>query len=644
VAKPVVRLRAVQLAFALGIGIVLARAAQVQLLMGAQHAATARAQRTEQVELPAPRGTIYDRNGIVLAQTIEVFNVGVAANELVNLERDAEAIASQLGLSRRVVLRQLRQRYAYFGGGFTSEQVQALRVVQGVHLTGELQRFYPDPGLARTILGRPAADGRRAGGVESVLDTLLAGTPGSGVVIRDRQGRRYESPGRLGSLPNPGLDVYLTIDAALQEIVEDALDDAIAEYAAESGDVVVLDPQTGEILAVASHTVDGSSTASAFNSVFEPGSTAKVFAAAALLVEEKASLDDSIWTENGTYVTAHRTITDVHPNGWLTLQQIIEQSSNIGIVKFARRLSPEAQYSMLRGFGLGTPTAVEFPSEASGVLKPPKDWSGITGESMAMGYELNVTPLQLAQAYAGIANDGLLMRPTLIKRVEHAGGATVYEHEPAPVRRAVLPEAATQLRTALRGVVYPGGTGETAAMRGYEVAGKTGTAWRAGPGGYVPNSYTASFTSLFPADRPQLVTVVKLDNPVGHYGGVTAAPVTRAVLQQVLAAETGALDRGLLAGVEAPALPVSSDREPPPRRVFAWPLVPAVTDSGAPHAVPELNGLTLRVAAGRLHKAGLKMQPSGWGVVVTSDPAAGTPVPPGTVVKVVARELGGIPE
>jgi cell division protein FtsI (penicillin-binding protein 3) len=590
--------------------------------------------------LPAPRGTVYDRNGIVLAETIEVFRVGVAPNELVDPQRDAALIASELGLSRRMVLRQLDQRYAYFGGPFTSVQVQELRSVRGVHLTSELQRFYPDPDLARAILGRPAADGRRAGGIERVLDSVLTGIDGSGVVLRDRQGRRYESPGRLGSLPVSGHDVYLTIDAALQEIAEEALDDAIAEYEAEAGDVVVLDPATGEILAVASRTRDGRSTASAFTSVFEPGSTAKVFAAGALLVEGLAAPTDSVWAENGTYVTEHRTITDVHPNGWLTLQQVIEQSSNIGIVKFATRLSPESQYSMLRNFGLGTPTAVEFPSEASGQVKRPGSWSGITGESMAMGYELNVTPLQLAHAYAGIANNGLLMRPTLIKRVSGRDGESYYEHEPAPVRRAVPPEVADQLRRALRGVVYPGGTGETAALRGYEVAGKTGTAWRAGPAGYVPNAYTASFTSLFPADHPQLVTVVKLDNPAGRYGGVTAAPVTRAVLEQVLAAETGALDRGRLAGVPTPQQPVSASAEAVARHVFPWPPPAAATDSATPRPVPNVTGLTLRAAAHRLHGAGLKMQLSGWGRVVSTEPPPGVQVPPRTLVKVVARESG----
>ncbi len=640
-AKPIVRLRAVQLAFGVGIAMVLGRAAQVQLLNGREYADKARAQRTEELELPARRGTIYDRSGAALAQTVEVYSVGVAPNELVNAERDAALISDRLGLPRRTVRRQLNERYAYFHGPFTSVQVQELRSVRGVHLTSSLERFHPNPELARALLGHPAADGRAASGMERVLDTLLTGVAGNGIVLRDRQGRTYESPARLGSVPTPGHDAYLTIDAALQEIVEEALDEAISDFGADAGDAVVVDPATGEILAIASRTEDGRSTANAFNSIFEPGSTAKVFAAAALLVDDLASATDSVWAERGTYVTENRTINDVHPNGWLSLRQVIEQSSNIGIVKFARRLSPESQYSMLRAFGLGTPTGVEFPSESRGQLRRPASWSGITGESMAMGYELSVTPLQLAQAYAAIANGGVLLRPTLIKRVVAPDGRAVHEHAPEPVRRAVPPDVAGELLTALRGVVYPGGTGETAALRGYEVAGKTGTTRRAGPGGYVPGEYTATFASIFPADRPQLVAVVKLDNPAGRYGGVTAAPVTRAVLEQILAGETGALDRKQLAGEPAPNDGGPHGVEPWVSQVFAWPPPELTEDEPESVRVPRVTGLTLREAARRIHSAGLRMRLTGWGKVVRTDPPDGVSVAPATVVHVTAGSSGG---
>jgi cell division protein FtsI (penicillin-binding protein 3) len=508
--------------------------------------------------------------------------------------------------------------------------------MRGVHLTGELIRFHPNRGLAQALLGQPAAEGRLAGGIERAADTLLAGIDGNGVVLRDRQGRRLESPSRLGEFPIPGHDVYLTIDAALQEIVEKALDDALYEFEATTGDVVVLNPNTGEILAVASRMANGRSTTSAFTSVFEPGSTAKVFAAAALLSEGSVQPTDSVWTENGTYVTEHRRIEDDHPNGWLTLQGVIEQSSNIGIVKFASRISPESQYRMLRSFGLGTPTAVEYPSESAGRLSRPDAWSGITGQSMAMGYEISVTPLQLAQAYAAIANGGVLLKPTLLSKVSAPDGAIVYRHVPEPVRRVLSAAVAEQLRTALRGVVYRGGTGETAALRGYEVAGKTGTARRSGPQGYVSGSYTASFISLFPADRPQLVTVVKLDDPKGTYARLTAVPLTRAVLEQVLAGETQALDRGELGGVATRAELNQAGGQAEVRHVFPWPDSSSA-DRAPDRPIPNVVGIPVRDAVRRMHEAGLRVQLSRVGDITDTDPRPGTVVAAGTLVRLVVR-------
>ncbi len=371
-------------------------------------------------------------------------------------------------------------------------------------------------------------------------------------MLRDGQGRRYESPSRLSAFPVPGCDVYLTIDAELQEIVEQALADAVERYDAEGGDVVVLNPETGEILAVASRVVSGASSASAFTSVFEPGSTAKLFVAAALLNDDLVDPRDTVWAEEGTYQLGGRTISDDNPKGWLTLEGVIKYSSNIGIVKFARRLTPAAHYTMLRDFGLGTPTGVEYPTESPGILKPPHQWSGTTPASLAIGYEVAVTVLQLTQAYAAIANDGILIQPTLVREVRTPAGEVAYRHVPEPVRRVVRPEAAAALRAMLHGVVYRGGSGMTAALSSYQLAGKTGTARRAGPQGYISGSTTANFASLFPAHDPQLVMVVRLDDPKGVYARLTAAPVTRAVLEQLLAARTGALDRTRLTLTQAP--------------------------------------------------------------------------------------------
>jgi cell division protein FtsI/penicillin-binding protein 2 len=624
-------------AFGVAILILLGRAAQLQLLEGREHAATAREQRTERVELSARRGTIYDRNGVTLALTNEVYHVGVAPNEVTDVDATVRVLVRHLREPERVVRERFRRPWAYFHGPYSAQRVEPLRAVRGVHLERELVRFHPDPDLAAGVLGRPAAPGRPASGIERMLDSLLRGTPGRAVVLRDRWGRHYQSPARLDAFPEPGHDVYLTIDAELQEIVQEALTGALERYDAAGGDIVVLNPHSGEVLAAASQRGERSNGAGVVTSVFEPGSTAKLFAAAALLTHGLVRPRDSVWTERGEYVTEHRVIHDDHPSGWLSLRGVLQESSNIGIVKFADRLSAEQQYLMLRDFGLGTPTGIEYPTESSGILRHPDQWSGTTAQSLAMGYEVAVTVLQLAQAYAAIANDGVLLQPTLVREIRTPDGAQRYRHEVEPVRRVASPEVAATLRDMLVGVVYPGGTGAPAALSTYQLAGKTGTARRAGPNGYIPNSYTASFASIFPANDPQLVTVVKLDDPQSVYATLSAAPLTRGVLEHLLSARTGAIDRARLAHRrvdERPETPIAAGTVP---WVVAWPM-PHTEDSLTSSVVPDLTGTTLREAAGRLHRAGLRMRIEGWGIVSGSVPAAGAVVEPGSLVTVRAGQ------
>ncbi|MBI2401216.1 MAG: penicillin-binding protein 2 [Gemmatimonadetes bacterium] len=634
-AKPAVRLGVVQVAFGLAIVAVVARAAQVQLVQGANYRAKARQQRTERVVLPARRGAIYDRNGVPLALTRDVYHLGVAPRELRDRARDAATLARALGFSRPAMDRALRRPYAYFRGPYPASRVEPVRSVPGVHLTPELQRFYPSGDFARSLIGRPADEGRPASGLERALDTLLAGRPGSAVVLRDGQGRRYESPGRLGAFPVPGHDVYLTLDATLQDIVERALADAIERYDAAGGDVVVLQPHTGEVLAIASRRADGSVPPTPFTSVFEPGSTAKIFAAAALLEANLVTTRDSVYAERGVWVRPYRTIRDDHPAEWLTLRGAMEVSSNIAMVKLVDRLDAARQYLMLRAFGFGAPTGIEFPTESRGSLERPDRWSGVSAASLAMGYEVAVTPLQLAAAYAAIANDGVLVRPTLVRETRAADGTVRYRQRPEPVRRVVRPGVARELRAMLRGAVYDdGGTGSTAALSAYELAGKTGTARRATPQGYMPGAYTATFASLFPADDPQLAMVVKLDDPRGAYARLTAAPVSRSVIEQALAARTSALDAQRL-GTEAapPRAPTVGTGSVP--YVVAWPPAsapPPVVE----RRVPDVTGLSLRAAAAALHQRGFQARVRGWGVVAEMAPAAGTSAAAGTVVTLVA--------
>ena len=640
-ARPLVRLQAIFGVMLLALLVLLGRAAEVQVVQGRRWAALATAARTERVILPARRGGLSDRRGTPIAITQETYHVGIAPNELKDPAGDAEAIARALRLAPVEVRRALRQRYAYFGGPYGAATVEPIRARRGVHLEPVLNRFYPSPGLAGPVIGRVDDDGRGASGLERTLDSLIAGVPGAAVVLKDRAGREYVSPARVIAGPLAGNDVVLTLDAELQEIAQRALDEALGRMDADGGDVVMLDPATGELLAVASRRRDGTARPSAFTDTFEPGSVAKIFAAAGLLALNRVKPGERVSGEGGRWKLLDRTLVDLEPLPSLTLADAIRVSSNIALVKFARRLEPGEQYGVLRDFGFGAPTGVEFPSEATGRLRPPAQWTRPSAASLAIGYELSVTPLQLAAAYGAIANDGVLLEPTLLKEIRSPAGDVLYRHRPAPVRRVVTADVARRLRELLHGAAQRG-TGEEGTLATFQIAAKTGTARRVVGGRYAPGEYTASFAALFPADHPQLVVVVKIDNPRkgSYFAAHTAAPVTRAMLQQALAARQVALDRASLSDA-APVALASPAGPPPPAEeeagapaVLPWPLPPdsARAVPAARRAVPDVTGLPLREAVRALHRRGFRVVLKGFGVTHHTWPAAGDSAAAGTTV------------
>ena len=473
-------------------------------------------------------------------------------------------------------------------------------------------------------------------------------------MLRDRAGRTYPSPSRPAVEPQSGADVYLTIDAELEEIAERALGTAVATTHASGGDVVILQPGTGEILALASVRNDPGA-GSGLGDAFEPGSTAKIFTAAALLRDGKATAADTVFGERGHYVLNGRAIDDVHPNGELTLADVIRVSSNIGIAKFSGRLTPPEQFEALRDFGFGTQTGIELAGESPGRLRNPRSWTVESPASLAMGYEVAVTPLQLAAAYGALANGGVLLEPTLVREIRDADGDVRALARPRPVRRVVSAGIAAQLTHMLQGVVEEG-TGRSAALGSYSLAGKTGTPRRTVNGRYLPGHYTPNFVGLFPAQDPQLVLVVKLDDPQGDYlSGATAAPVVRSILEAALATPGVAVDRSRLAEVAKQRRPVAQSapspadtaavaarpQEAPTSVVLTWPPAPAGKDSGRARTVPDVAGLSLRAAARALHRQGLQVRVEGWGRVAATTPAAGSAAPAGSTVTVRGGGGGG---
>jgi len=658
-ARATARITLIEVVLGLGLVAVVLRAGQLQLVEGGRWRAEAQRARQERRVLEARRGGIFDRNGVQLAVTQEYFHVGIAPNELREPAADARVIARALGIPLRSVQRDLATRkWVPYRGPFSGLQVQGLRELRGVHLDGEFARHSPAGNLARAVIGVLMPDSARgASGIEMALDSILTGTPGEAVLLKDRAGRRYDSPSRLQREPVPGHDVYLTLDAELQEIAERALDEAMSRFEADGGDIVIMEPHTGELLALASRKlVDGSvvaNRASFFTDPFEPGSTAKLFTAGGLLARRRVVPTDAVRVDNGQLVMqvssrgVTRTITDAHKtNGNITLAEAIKVSSNVAMALFSQRLSAPEQFEALRDFGFGSPTGVEYPSEARGQLRMPDRWDGYSKASIAMGYEFQVTPVQLAAAYAAIANEGILLTPTLVREVRDVSGQLVYSHQPEPVRRAVSPEVARTLRGYLRSVLEEGGTAEGAQLANYSLAGKTGTAQKNEGRGYVSGRYTASFAAIFPADDPQLVVVVKIDDPKGaHYGGQTAAPLTRSMLEEALAARQSAIDRMRLvetapgAGVLPAASAPEADVQPEPPEQRAIVLLP-VSASGPRRdrtLVPTVAGGSLRRAAYALHRRGFRVAIHGDGSVLRTTPAAGDSAAVGSLVTVWAE-------
>jgi len=631
------------------------KSAYVQLWQAPAWRARADRQHTTSQELPAPRGPILDAEGTVLVESRPLVRMAVAPREV---RQDARArLAVELeraGVAKATVNRALDTARAWvpIAGHYLSAEVSTLSQIRGVHFEPVLERV-PSPlaGL-RGLVGHAAADGGGLDGIELALDSLLRGVPGRAESMRDGRGRRLLSPQMERVFPRTGHTVVLTLRLDLQDIAERALADAVMKTGARGGDVILLDPRSGELLALASRRSDPrASTATALTEPVEPGSTLKPFVAAIAMDLGRVQLDDVFETYNGVYTHFGRRLTDVHKAPRMTFAEVMQYSSNIGMAQLAHRLTKQEEYEGLRDFGFGMATGLPFPSEANGVLRGPGGWSLQTQASLARGYEIMVTPVQLAVAYGAIANGGELLQPALVKEIRDPEGRIVYRHKRTVVRRAMSAGVASTMRNLLKSVVESG-TATRADLSTYEVGGKSGTAKRTVAGRYTAGEYTATFVGLFPAEDPQLVVLVKIDSPGpgAYYGGQIAAPVTKVVLEAALASRDAALDRPRLErgrvavapGAVTEPVMKSSDQELP-GRIASDGTVPVVLNVlherqgmvpvAGPRNVPEVRGLSVRAAVAALHRAGFRVRTVRGGSEGVTVPAAGTPASPGTLVQ-----------
>lgn len=554
------RILAVFLLMSLGFGAVALRLVYLQIYQRAELSARAARQQERIVTIEPKRGTIFDRMGRELAVSLEVDSVYGVPSEIDNprvlalqlariLREDPRALEKRLAgdkhfvwLSRKVAPGKV-------------EQVKEIGSSKEIGIRPETRRFYPKKALAGPVLGFTGMDNSGLEGIERAYDVALRGVSGWALAEKDAVGRTvfFGGPGFQYKLPKPGHDIILTIDEVIQHITEKELDAVLASSHAKGGVCLVMNPHTGEVLALSVRA--SSSGGPAFNpnepqrskpgewrnravtDVFEPGSIFKPIIASAALEEKLVHPLERFDCSAGKIQVADRVISDAHHNGVLTFTDVIAESSNVGTIKVALRVGRERFAKYITAFGFGKKTGVDIPGEIPGLLRDYRLWSGVSIGSIAIGQEIGVTPMQMAAAYCAFANGGMLMKPYLVSEIVDQEGKEGKKFMPQPAGRAITEETCAKVSKILQRVVETG-TGQKAKPAGYTAAGKTGTAQKIDlkTGKYSKEAYVSSFVGFVPARAPKLVIVVMVDTPEGViYGGSVAAPVFRAVAEQSLA-------------------------------------------------------------------------------------------------------------
>jgi cell division protein FtsI (penicillin-binding protein 3) len=626
-------------------------------------------QQQNAIETSPMRGNLLDRYDRELARSIQTVSLfidpeGLRSDEL---ECTAGVLANRLGEYESDLLKQLQnaqsdnRRFVWIARRRDVEQAQPILDLKlpGLQSLLEPKRYYPNGSLASHILGFVGLDGQGLGGLEQSYNTKISGEPGRLFLEKDATGKPYES---YEIAATQGQTVVLTIDQAIQYQAERALQEAVQRSHAKSGSAIVLDPRSGEILALANapsfdpNDVAAASAESrrnwALQNIYEPGSTFKIVAFSAAIERKLAKPDDKIDCQMGAITVAGRVIHD-HKYGTLTLSEALAKSSNVAAIKLGIRVGNESMYDFMTRYGFGSKTGLELPGETSGLIRKVERWQPSSIGSIAIGQEVGVTPVQVAAAYGTVANDGFTIAPHLIREIRDAAGNVVYKTQPEQ-RRVISTETAVALRGMLEGVTLHG-TAKKAQLDGYSAAGKTGTAQKIDPKthAYSPTKYIGSFVGFAPVSNPQVVIIVVIDEPAGAYhGGDVAAPVFREIAEQILPA------MGVMPDVETQSMPsLIAEVNPNPekeakarqeeRRVeeerrATMPVVDTTGDRSGEVVyananskailMPDLRGRSVRDVARTCAQLGLQMEARGEGRVFRQTPAAGNEVSSGQVV------------
>jgi cell division protein FtsI (penicillin-binding protein 3) len=535
--------------FFLGLATIVGRAVYLQVFVGPVLAEKASGQYERTIQTSGKRGSIFDRRLREVAVSIETVSLAAYPRKIQDPHRTAQAIARVIGEKWAPLARRLGsdRSFVWIKRQITPKEVRAIKDLglEGLEFLPEHSRYYPNRTLAAQLVGFTGIDGNGLEGIEYRFDAELAGRKGIATVLKDAFGRGFEATEDMTARTS-GNNVVLAIDGAIQHVAEKALLQAVQRHKAKSGIAVVMDPRTGDLLALAHVPLFNPNAFGDFNrsvrrnravtDAFEPGSTMKLFSAAAALESGCCTPHTIFYCENGRYQIGANTVHDTKKHGWLSIQRIVKYSSNIGAVKIGETIGGETLYATLQDFGFGRATGIECPGETKGSLGANKKWTTFDVAAVSFGHGLAVSAVQLTTAVAAIANDGALMKPRVVLKITDPRGRVIRSFPPQSLGRAVSAETATAVTRMMEMVLTEGGTGVEAALDGYTACGKTGTAQKIGSDGtYARDRYVATFAGFTPVEDPRLAILVVIDEPQGdHYGGTVAAPVFREIAQSAL--------------------------------------------------------------------------------------------------------------
>jgi len=650
-----VKRRVVVVAAALGVWVcgVEARLFDLQVLRHVELVTRAERQQSGTRTTPAKRGDILDRNGRVLATSVDVDTIYAVPSEIGDPNAAAKQLCRALGdctAKERDALadRLTRQRsFAYVRRQVSPDEVKRVAALNldGIGFIKENRRFYPNKELASHLLGYVGVDGNGLGGLESTYDSQIRGKAGTVLIHTDARRHAFSREERP---PTAGATIELTIDEYIQHIVERELHDGVVENRALGGTAIVMNPHTGEILAMANEPTFNPNSYRDFEEMdrrnravqdlYEPGSTFKVVTVSAALEEKIMAPETLIDTNPGRIqVAPNRVVTENenHNYGLIPLSQVIVESSNVGAIKIGLKVGTERLSRFVSLYGFGHQVSPDFPAENPGIVWDPAEWTDSALASVSMGYQVGVTPLQMVTAVSAVANGGQYIEPRVVRALYRDNRRFVVQ--PKTLRRAISPDTAASMTEIMEGVVADKhGTATRAQMPGFTIAGKTGTARKLIKGHYSHTEYNASFVGFVPSRDPAIAVIVVIDSPHGpneFFGGTVSAPIFKRIVEPTL--------RYLGVGPTInPPPPVLVERHPdssatPASTNAVEPPVVSLVANAQPGTVPDVRGMSAREAVRTLVKVGMAVHVSGDGFVSSQDPAPGTPLDADTVCRVV---------